>query len=886
MQLRKIIHVLGMVVFISPCLIQAQERPELSSEDITAYTEQSKQLVHFLEGTLNFLGDPDELTAEKDVVINESYAKYFKDDKVQIEDDLDENRETPLNKDVQAYLKDVTFFFKSVAFTYEVNKAEPLTNEMGQLYFKLTINRQIKGITIADDTIDNRQLRYVEVNLDPYHKDLKIASVYTTKPDEKEALRHWWAQMPDTWKDFFGSPVLVFDTLSFNTILSFDDSLMVVRRWKPFIQRDTFLLKQGDTLLLYSNMDPTADLSKLYVSVDTLYRELPDTLRADTRPLYSQLQYFKSLKHIDISNNMMLGNLNPLSEITELESLNFSNTLIDELMPLRNLNKLEDINCSGSPVSSIESLRYMTSLKRLDASKTSLRIIDVMANFKNMESLNLSQTQVRQLDPLTELYKLQQLNLSGTAITNCKAITHLPHLTDLNVSGSALRDLNSIDSLVSLEYLNIDSTQISSLKPLSNLVHLKVLQANYTAVSELSPLLKLAELGFVYCDHSKIDEQSAQQFMGERDDCLVIYNSADLFKWWEQLSTDWKSLLTEQLIVSHPITKEELHQIIKTSQLDLKYKKTVTDLMPLQMLHRLEVLDVSYTKITSLEALSVLTNIRELNFSGTEVIELSPIATLRHLKILKFEKTPASDLMALSATEGLERIYCDKSKVQAEVVHSFQALHPDCLVLYQSDQLSLWWDGLDADWQKALRGQMKLADAPTREQLQQLVDIRKIVIDNDLNIRQADALRPFFWLTSLQLSKTGLTDIGPITQLKYLEELIIPNNPLFVLTNIEALSQLRVLNVENTQISDLEAVGKLSGLKTLNIAGTKVKNLKDISGLTNLEILQINNTNVKSLKQIEDLMFIKELRCYNTSLKASRINDFKASHPHTEVVFY
>jgi len=109
MYLRKITFFTILLIMLS-WLGKAQDAVSLTPDEITAYEEQSKQLIQFLEGTLNFLGDAKEVPAEKDIIINQSYAKIFESDETQIEDDLDPNREMALNKDVQAYLKDVDFF--------------------------------------------------------------------------------------------------------------------------------------------------------------------------------------------------------------------------------------------------------------------------------------------------------------------------------------------------------------------------------------------------------------------------------------------------------------------------------------------------------------------------------------------------------------------------------------------------------------------------------------------------------------------------------------------------------------------------------------------------------------------------------------------------------
>ncbi|PLX05668.1 MAG: internalin, partial [Marinilabiliales bacterium] len=118
MQIKQILA-LFILLYLWNISANCQNEIKLTAEEIEAYTQQSKQMVSYLEGTLNFLGDPNEVASEKDIIINESYTKVFVNDEVQIEDDLDENREIALSKDVQAYLKDIDFFYKNVSFTYE-----------------------------------------------------------------------------------------------------------------------------------------------------------------------------------------------------------------------------------------------------------------------------------------------------------------------------------------------------------------------------------------------------------------------------------------------------------------------------------------------------------------------------------------------------------------------------------------------------------------------------------------------------------------------------------------------------------------------------------------------------------------------------------------------
>ena len=115
---------------------------------VEQYKEEASSLVYFMEYALNVLGDPTAATAEKEVIIHESYLKVFRDEKVQIEDDLVAKRGVVTYKDIQAYLKDVNFFFKEVQFEFTIDEVTHHFSEDNQLYFLVSLTRHLKGLSV------------------------------------------------------------------------------------------------------------------------------------------------------------------------------------------------------------------------------------------------------------------------------------------------------------------------------------------------------------------------------------------------------------------------------------------------------------------------------------------------------------------------------------------------------------------------------------------------------------------------------------------------------------------------------------------------------------------------------------------------------------------
>ncbi len=870
---------------LAPAIAQ-ENIPSLSADEIVSYKEQSKMMVSYLEGTLNFLGDPEEVVAEKEIIINNSYLKIFRDAEVQIEDDLDENRDVPLRKDVQAYLKDIIFFYKKAAFTLEVTAVDQMVGDGGEIVFKVTINRNLKGVTINNDTVDFNVLRYIEINLDPFKKDLKIVSIYTTKPDEKREIRRWWAELPLPWKDFLGSKILVFDTLPMNQVVSFNDSTAVILRPCYTVETDSLLISGNDTLR-FSKL-PELDSGSYHVEYlhDTLSEKCPDTVKVKVVSLDKKVRHLLEIKRLNISHNYLIQTLEPVSRLTSLEMLKASDMLISDLTPLRTLNKLETLDVSNTEVASLEPLRFSFGLRVLDISGSSVDSIKVLKNLTRLEKLVIDSTTITDLSPLAGLNKLTFLSMAYTPVTNLQPVGHLPFLKRLILTGSGVTDLSPLDSLFFLEYINIDNTKVSDLAPLASDTSLSNIQANNTAVSEISSLLEIKRLKLIYCDNTGIDRQEAIAFMEKKPSCLVIFDSRRLLTWWNNLPGYWKTILSKGCRVEGAPTKEQLQKIVNQKELLLSGNEKVNDLSPLKMLFRLETLDISSTGVTNLSPLAGLNNLRYLNISHTKVSTLADIRGLSNLQEVYLDNTRVTDIMPLVNNKDMSKVYCDGTGVKTDNVLRFMRVNPDCLVVYQTGELTFWWDNLPDDWQKEFSKQIGIDGNPSKEQLQLMANLKKVTIKNNSNIFEIEPLSICKLLNTLSISFTGVSDLSPLVEMDSLRVLNLPNNPITDLEPLSRLGHLVELNLENTGVDDLSALATLTDLQKLNLAGTKVRRLKPLSSLTKLRELTINNTKIKRLTDLYGLKNLERLTCYNTSLRKKRVDEFKAAHPGVEVVFY
>ncbi|MEA3480025.1 MAG: hypothetical protein U9R60_17720, partial [Bacteroidota bacterium] len=182
------------IIFVFPQTIAQtqQKKAQYTADELARIKEQVEQLISMYQFTINTLGDKATSAKEQEIIITQSFQKIFVDEEVQVEDDLDEKRTNLINKDVQAYLKDITFFYKNASFTYSIQSIEPSYTENGDLFFLATTNRNLSGVNIENISVNNNRIRYIEINYNDMEQDVRIASIYTTKLNENEENRTWW----------------------------------------------------------------------------------------------------------------------------------------------------------------------------------------------------------------------------------------------------------------------------------------------------------------------------------------------------------------------------------------------------------------------------------------------------------------------------------------------------------------------------------------------------------------------------------------------------------------------------------------------------------------------------------------------------------------------
>jgi len=776
-------------------------------------------MVKFFESTLNFLSDKRNPVNEKQTIITQSYLKFCWDSEVQVEDDLDDKRLVPLYKDMPAYLSDVDFFFKKGVFTYSVQDVSVLANQQGLTYFKVTANRNLRGINLDGDSVNSNKVRYLELNYDSIRQELKIVSVYTTKLNEKDDLRNWWNTLSQGWKAILTKGMMMADTLPLARIDGYNDTVAVIGGQKIPVDGSLF---------------------------------------------YQYLGQIVHLTTLDISGNVTIADLEPVTKLSSLREVNISATPVSDLMPLRNLNDLESLNISNTAIASLDPLRYCT----------------------NIHQLRMKNTQVTDLSIVPSFGMLEVLDIGGTRVTSLDTLKDLQSLKDLRFDHTRIRELGSLAGLTNMELLNFSSTPVDKLDPLKNMVNLRILQCDSTPVKSLAPLDNLTGLQRVYCNHSNVTQPEALNFLKKHPDASLVYESETLAKWWSGIPAEWQKLFNFYVALDNPPTTEQLHKLVLIDSVNINGRIACTSLEPLRPLIMLRTLQCQSTAVDNFDPLAGLTELAEINAANTKVGSLKPMAGLTNLTTLNLDNTTIADLSPLNGLNKLDMVFADNTKVSLDEANRFFDKHPQSMLVFQTYENTGWWAGVSQPWKELFSQEIGLKGKPDKIQLQLIANLDTLVITENFQISDLTPVRFLSRLTVLQFSGTSVAKLDPLTGMNKLQAIRCMKNPINDLTPVNSLPQLNELDFSNTQVEELEPIQNMTWLEIVKFSGTPVKNLKYLQKLVNLKVLEFYNTRISSLDVLDAMSRLESLKIFNTKISSKRVEKFKAAHPRCEVVFY
>lgn len=758
--------------------------------------EKIKDIVSFLQFVLNTLGSATTSSRDKDVLITQSYSKIFRDDKVQVEDDLDEKRETITNKDIVAYLKDVDFFFEQVKFDFAIENIESSTLPNGNLFYKVTTRRTLEGTSSEGVAVKNVQPRFIEINFNPDDQDLKIVSIYTKEFNEKEALTNWWNELSYEWRSIF--------------------------KKKSNLQQDSLSLTEIKKVTSIESLDLTGN--KYIQNIEPL----------------GQLSELKTLSLAETN----ISDLTPIRNLTALVELDLSKTKIEDLTPLKYATNLKKLNVSNTLVSDVAVVEKMTQLEDLNISNTKVFDFNVLSYLTNLISLNATNTQLAYLSPVEKLTLLKSLDISKTLVQDLTPTKQLTALETLSFDSTRINSVAPLASLQSLKVIEADYTRINTLEPLKDLKNLEKVYCDHTEITrEKADAFRLQNPRALIIYDSKDLQSWWNGLPASWQTVLKATAKVNATPTKEELAlvTNLDSInLTRNPGIAdlEPLRKLLKLKVVRVGGTPVK------DLSPLENHRDIILLDISDTPLSDIFLVRQFSRLAEFRADNTKVESLDALFGLKELKKVYVDHTSIHDI---TAGEFLEK--------NPKCLLVYKTHH---LRRWWSELSPGWKEAfrlkMGADTASTRENFHRLVELETLEiqdasinslnALNEFVRLKKLNVSGT-GVNVFPALENLKTLASLRVANSPLQGIDYIGQLNALTELDISNTPVDELKPLGNLDNLKVFNCAGTQIKKLDPLERLDGLQTLDCSNTKVGSLDPLESLP-LKTLKVYNTKVSS----------------------------------------
>lgn len=763
---------------------QAQEAVD------SARYDEVRSLVNFYEYMLNTIGSPNTSTRDKEVVITESYKKVFKDQFVQIEDDLVLDRKVITNKDVSSYLRDVDFFFDDIHFDFSDLQVERINTDNGSFYYLVSFESAQKGTTIDNQDQTNSKKRFVEINLNEETNDLKIVSVYSTKVSRDKELQLWWESLSFGWINIL-SAYVPHDSIS-NGVL------------KKMASIDSLNLSGNQFVL-------------------------------DLEPLSA----LKDLKQLDISDTK-ISDLSPLRYARNLKKINASNTQISDISSLQYFSGLTDLNLAQTPISDISVIGRLTMLKCLNLSSTQPTDFKPLKEIKALQNINLSNTSFDDPTLLSSNILLQKVDLSRTLVDHLFVFQSLPKITALNLSETQITNLNGLENHPALVELLINQTQVKSLAPLNESAKLKKVYADLSGVTEktASTFMSMRPEVVVVTNSQQVLKwwielptnwkKALEEKIGHSEP-----TKEDLAK---LMIIDSLDVSDKKLYIEAPLSRFKRLRYLDVSNNDFVTLDFATEMPDLETLICVGLPIESTVKLASNK------NLKRLIVNKTKLKDLQSLGQLPKLEILDVEKTNIKE------AQVIEHLASNPNTVVIYQSDSLLAWWNNLSPAWQKN-FDLEQTGTFELHQLIEKQDLEISNVKVQSlaPLKAFINLKTVKLDR-LRLISIEDLFVHEGLRELTYTNGPLQTLEGIDRLNQLESLNISNTAIEDLKDLYYLSSLKTLNCSRTSLKNLKGIEKLVDLQSLDISNTRIWRLDRLESMRRIKTLICNNTRISQSK--------------------------------------
>ena len=499
---------------------------------------------------------------------------------------------------------------------------------------------------------------------------------------------------------------------------------------------------------------------------------------ADTQPILPDA--LATLTRLDITRldvpRLKINDLRGIEIMTNLEHLNLSDQEITDVLPLAALTGLTRLALDGNPV---ENPEVLFRLKQAGTRITGVVVPDSVV-FVDMalESAVRSALRLSAHYPASAevMQTLTRLTATRKGISDLTGLEEATGLETLDLGDNEITDISLLSNLTNLENLDLADNEITDISVLSGLSRLETLDLRNNDVMDVMPLVGLTDLTQLYLRGNENLTTGLKQLVPLTNLRVDI----DLPEPVMFLSTDLQTAVRNELNglpgfnlqPSDEIFPEDVAQLTQLTA----SSSSIDDLTGLEYAVGLTRLTLSNNAIVDVSPLSGLTSLTNLNLRSNQIIDVLPLASLTNLTDLDL-----TDNVGITNPEVLYRLKAGGTRITGVTV-------PDAVAFGDAN--------LETTVRLALRLAAHLPILPTNMQT----------------------------LTTLTVSRKGVTDLTGLQEATGLTRLTLSNNAIVDVSPMSGLTSLAQLYLQNNQITDVLPLAGLTNLTTLVLTGNPVSN--------------------------------------------------------------
>lgn len=226
------------------------------------------------------------------------------------------------------------------------------------------------------------------------------------------------------------------------------------------------------------------------------------------------MQYFKNVKKIDISHNLIMK-LPDLSGLNNLEELYVHDNQLDTLPGVEYMSNLRFLEIGDNNIRNISKLEFLSNLEVLKADNNPLLDLPYMDRFSNLQVLSISGCGLTELADLSKLANLKYLRCDNNELVILPDLSALGNLELLNAANNALEEFPILPFHDRLAEIFLYQNNIRSLSNLqwNDSISVLNLDYNYLSFEDFLPLTNLS----AFPDKLIISEQKVfSEFQDQR----------------------------------------------------------------------------------------------------------------------------------------------------------------------------------------------------------------------------------------------------------------------------------------------------------------------------------------------------------------------------------